>query len=143
MRTQICLKSGKDCRQATCQSCSMLFIAAISGCPVCLSPLPSPSTTPRNEENSGRNECHQRNLYFCTSHLLNGRPPTFPPLPSPPLPSFAGENTRTTYFSISSRFLTPTVFLYGAKNEEKRDKLLAVRWIKGSKRKGSDSDSKG
>lgn len=38
VHTQICLKSGKDGGQATCQSCSMLFIAAISGCPVCLSP---------------------------------------------------------------------------------------------------------
>lgn len=46
VHTQICLKSGKDGGQATCQSCSMLFIAAISGCPVCLSPphshLPPP-----------------------------------------------------------------------------------------------------
>lgn len=116
VRVQICLKSGKDCRQATCQSCSMLFIAAISGYPVCLSPLsppprpavlrPPPHPSPRNEENSRRNECHQRNLYFCTSHLLNGRLPTFPP----PLPR-ERKYARIVYFSICVEILTPTAFL--------------------------------
>lgn len=65
----------------------------------------SPHLSPRNEENSGRNECHQRNLYFCTSHLLNGRPPAFLPPPS-------REKIRAhRIFRSVSRHLTPTAFL--------------------------------
>lgn len=85
VHTQICLKSGKDGGQATCQSCSMLFIAAISGCPVCLSPPhshlpppPPPHSSHATRENS--RQCHERNLYFSTFHLLNGRE-TLPLLP--------------------------------------------------------------
>lgn len=97
-------------------------------------PPPSPHPSPRNEENSRRNECHQRNLYFCTSHLLNGRLPTFPP----PLPR---ERKFAPYiFRSASRFWHRPLFFHGAKEEEKRDK--SGWWIKGggSRREGNGYD---
>lgn len=81
----------------------------------------SPHLSPRNEENSGRNECHQRNLYFCTSHLLNGRPPPFFPHPR------ERKYAHTVFFDLCRDIWHRPLFFYGAKEEEKRDKRLAIR----------------
>lgn len=80
-----------------------------------------PHLSPRNEENSGRNECHQRNLYFCTSHLLNGRPPAFFPHPR------ERKYAHTVFFDLCRDIWHRSLFFYGAKEEEKRDKRLAIR----------------
>lgn len=109
-RIQICLKSGKDCRQATCQSCSMLFIAAISGCPVCLSPLfPLSIAAPPTSLHATRKIAGETNatsvIFTSVLLLLNGRPPAFLPPPS-------REKIRAhRIFRSVSRHLTPTAFL--------------------------------
>lgn len=134
VRVQICLKSGKDCRQATCQSCSMLFIAAISGCPVCLSPLfppPRPAVlrpppTPPHATRKIAGETNATSVIF-TSVLLTSLMDVSPPFL---LPSLARENTRASYiFRSASRFWHRPLFFHGAKEQERRDK--SGWWIKG------------
>lgn len=126
-RIQICLKSGKDCRQATCQSCSMLFIAAISGCPVCLSPhFPLPIAAPPTSLHATRKIAGETNAtsVIFTSVLLTSLmdvPPPFFPHPR------ERKYAHTVFFDLCRDIWHRPLFFYGAKEEEKRDKRLAIR----------------
>lgn len=72
-------------------------------------PPPCPTLPTRRGKIAGRNECHERNLYFSTFHLLNGRE-TLPLLPPPREHVFLDDREFDTD-RFSSRW----------------DKLLAVR----------------